>query len=264
MAKNEKRTLKVILDELEAAVKSCNELDMANVERVALKKQAEDLAKEYNELSMLTVYANCLEDKLPVKAFVEAGTYKTKRIKRNEVKEPDKEGCLHLVISYSVDDGAGDLDITKFLEWAASKNKQAAHSADWRDKMAAVKDAIKDSYSKSLNSKGDTHKISVKALKGLVQDMFDALIFIPTEKGENAVIADGYIAKLFREFATQTNTKLADSDNIGSVLTGKVWNTLVMKGTKSAVKGKKLTVDFDGVESAAKSEDETSDETTAE
>ena len=245
MAKNEKRTMNVILDDLNNTVKAHNELDLGNVTRTTLLKNANDLVKEYNELSMLTLYAECADAALPVKAFVEAGVYKTKKLKRNEEKVPDKDGVLHLVISYTVEDSTGDLDLTKFLEWAAAMGKKDTNTTDWRIKMAAVKDAIKKSYRQTLNSNAESNTISVKALKTLIQDMFDALIFIPTEKGENSVVATNSIAKIFREFATQTNTKLADSENIGSILTGKVWNTLVMKNLKSAVTGKKLIVTFD-------------------
>lgn len=267
MAKNEKRTLDVILAEMNTVVNNYNELDMADVNRVTLKKQATELAKEYNELSMLTVYATCLEDKMPVKAFVEAGTYKTKRIKESAIKEPDKDGCLHLKLVCAVEDSKvpANLDLMKFLEWAAAKNKQAAYAADWRTKIAVAKDTIRDSYRKSFAAKGDTHKLSIKKLKSVLQDMFDALIFIPTAKGENSVIADKDIAIEFREFATKTNTKLAESDKLGEVLPGDVWNALIMKGLKSAVEGKKLTVDFDCAEATkAESEDETDAEETTE
>lgn len=264
MAKNEKRTLDVILAEMNTVVNNYNELDMADVSRVTLKKQASDLAKEYNELSMLTVYATCLEDKLPVKAFVEAGTYKTKRVKESAIKEPDKDGSLHLKLVCAVEDGKpANLDLMKFLEWAAAKNKQAAHSADWRIKIAEAKDVIRDSYRKSFASNGDTHKLSIKKLKSVLQDMFDALIFIPTEKGENSVRATGDIAKNFREFATKTNTKLVESDKLGEVLPGDVWNALVMKNLKAAVEGKKLIVDFDCAEAAkTESDEEPTEETT--
>ena len=165
------------------------------------------------------------------------------------------------MISYTVEDSTGDLDLTKFLEWAAAMGKKATNTTDWRIKMAAVKDAIKKSYRQTLNSNAESNTISVKALKSLIQDMFDALIFIPTEKGENSVVATNSIAKIFREFATQTNTKLVDSENIGSILTGKVWNTLVMKNLKAAVTGKKLIVTFDGDEAAAEAKTDASEET---
>jgi hypothetical protein len=232
-----------------------------------LKKQADTLAKEYNELSMLTVYATCLEDKLPVKAFVETGTYKTKRVKESYVKVPDKDGCLHLKQVCAVEDNKqpSNLDLTKFLEWASAQNKQVTHSADWRIKMGAVKDVIRDSYRKSLSAKGETHKLSITKLKNVLQDLFDALIFIPTAKGENSVIAKKEHAWDIREFATKTNTRLADPDKLGEVLPGDVWNSLIMKNLKVAVEGKRLIADFDCADvSKAESEDETDAEETTE
>lgn len=247
MAKNEKRTLNVILDDLNNAVNSYNDLDIADAARLDLTKQAKELTKEYNELSMLTAYSTCMQDKLPIKAFVEAFNYKTVSTKDTPHYEVDAEtGSKSLVFTRSVTEGTSGLNLVKFLEWAAEKNVQVAASKDWRIKMAEAKDAIKDAWKKFQASRGDTHKVSIKALKKSMQGMFDALIFIPTEKGENSVFATGNIAKTAFQFANQANTKAEKNLIMGDVLPDRVWNAILMKSLLAAVSGKQLIINFDG------------------
>lgn len=246
MAKNEKRTLNVILDELNKVVDEYNKLDLADVARADLTKKAKELVNEYNELSMLTVYSTCLEAKLPVKAFVEAFNYATVSTKDASHKEADEEGCMHLVFTRSVNEGIKALHLVKFLEWAAEKNKQVAASKDWRVKMGEAKDAIKTEWKKFQAAGKDSHSVSIKKLKAAIQGMFDALIFIPTEKGENSVIATGDIAKTAFQFANQANTNAEKNVNMGDVLPDRVWNAILMKSLLAAVTGKKLIINFDG------------------
>lgn len=264
MAKNEKRTLNVILDELNNAVEVYNGLELADVARADWTKKAKELVTEYNELSMLTVYCNCLDAKLPVKAFVEAFNYPVVSIKDSSHPEVGEDGCKHLVFSRAVnDEGTKALHLVKFLEWAAEKNKQIAASKDWRVKIGAAKDTIKAEWKKFHGANKDSHSVSIKKLKAAMQDMFDALIFIPTEKGENSVIATGDIAKLAWQFANKTNTNSEKNTHIGDVLPDREWNTIMMKTLLSAVTGKKLIVNFDGepTEEEAKANAEATPET---
>lgn len=248
--KNENRTLQVILDELNKVVDAYNKLDIADVARADLTKQAKELANEYNELSLLTVYATCVADALPVKAFVEAFSYVTVSTKDASHKETDKEGCMRLVFTKSVTEGKKALNLVKFIEWAAEANISVTASKDWKVKMAEAKDAIKAEWKKFQAAGKDSHSVSIKKLKKAMQDMFDAIIFIPTEKGNNAVVATGNIAKTAFQFANQANTSTENVYTMGDVLPERIWNAILMKSLLAAVNGKTLIVNFDGEENA--------------
>lgn len=247
--KNEKRTLQVILDELNKVVDSYNELTIMDTARADLAKQAKDLCNEYNELSLLTVYATCAEATLPVKAFVEAFTYVTVSTKDAQHKETDKDGCMRLVFTKSVTEGEKALVLTKFIEWAAEKNLSVTSSKDWKAKMICAREAIKDEWRKFQKAGGDTHSISIKKIKKSLQELFDALIFISTENGNNAVVATGNIAKTAFQFASMADTRAAKTLTMGDVLPDRVWNAILMKSLLAAVEGKELIINFDGEES---------------
>lgn len=256
MAKNEKRTLNVILDELNKVVDAYNKLNIADVARADLAKQAKELVNEYNELSLLTVYATCVADALPVKAFVEAFSYVTVSTKDASHKEADEEGCMRLVFTKSVTEGKKALHLVKFIEWAAEKNISVTASKDWKAKMTEAKEAIKTEWRKFQAAGGDSHSISIKKLKKAMQDMFDAIIFIPTEKGYNAVVATGNIAKTAFQFASQANTSTDNLYTMGEVLPDRIWNTILMKSLLAAVAGKELIIDFDGGDAEEEADDQ--------
>ena len=160
MAKNEARTMGVILDELNINVNTYNELDAIDPKRVELADEAKKLVNEYNELSLLTTYAKCMEAELPLKALVETFSYNTVGVKY--APHPKVvDGVKRTIYSGSITEKPSMLDITKFLTWAAEGNKQVAHEKDWKVKMLAAKVAIKTEWKKYLESKGESTSISI-------------------------------------------------------------------------------------------------------
>ena len=243
MAKNEARTLGVILDELNKNVDAYNELEIIDPKRVELAGEAKKLAEEYNEISLLTTYAKCMEAALPLKALVETFSYNTVSTKdapHNEVQN----GVKRTVYTRSVTEKPRMLDIAKFLDWAAESNKQIANSKDWKVKMLDAKVAIKNEWKKYLKSKGDTHSVSNRKLKSALQDMFNALLFIPKENGNNALVANGDIAKFAFAFANKLDPKIADDATDGSILPESNWKVIQMKIMRTAVAGKELLINY--------------------
>ena len=242
MAKNEIRTMEVVLAELNTKVDAYN-LSTSNTEKATLTDEIKKLEVEYNELSLLTAYSKCMEAELPIKALVEMAQYDTVSHKDTPHKEVQADGSKLNVITRSVVEKKKMFDLVKFIEWAAERNKQIAHSKDWRVKIGDAKKTIKTEWKKYLASKGDSHSISNRQLKIAMQAMFDSLIFIPTEKGENSVIADKDIAVFAFGFANKLNPQIDDEDvNDGDILPESNWKVILMKTTRSAVIGKKLIV----------------------
>lgn len=267
MAKNEVRTMEVVLVELNNKVDAYN-LSSSNTEKATLTDDIKKLETEYNELSLLTAYAKCMEAELPIKALVETAQYMTVGHKDTPHKEVQADGSKLNVITRSVVEKKKMFDLVKFIEWAAERNRQIAHSKDWRTKMVDAKKTIKTEWKKYLASKGDSHSISNRKLKMAMQAMFDSLIFIPTEKGENAVIADKDVASFAFAFANKLNPQIDEDVNDGDILPESNWKVILMKTTRSAVTGKKLIVgcaeDEDAEEAAESSEATATEETAAE
>ena len=244
MAKNEVRTLSVILNEVEKKVEAYNELPEIDPKRAKMTVETKALVNEYNELSWLTVFSKCMEAELPLKAFVETFEYNTIGIKDAPRPKILEDGSKTEVYSRSVTEKPKMLDLVKFIDWAADGNKQVAHEKDWRKKILAAKQAIKTEWKKYLASKGDSHSVSNKKMKTALQEMFNSLIFIPTEKGENSVIASNDIAKYAFAFANKLNPSVDKDASDGDLLPESNWKVVQMKALRDAVAGKKLVIDM--------------------
>lgn len=241
MAKNEARTLGVILDELNKKVDAYNALEVTDPKRVELTDDAKKLADEYNEVSLLTTYANCMEAEMPLKALVETFSYNVVSTKDTPHKEV-QNGVKRTVYTRSVTEKPRMLDITKFLDWAAESNKQIANSKDWKSKMLAAKVAIKTEWKKCLAAKGESHSYSIRKMKAALKDMFDALLFIPTESGNNALVANSTIANFAFAFANKLDPKVDADAPDGSILPESNWKVIQMKIMRTAVTGKELII----------------------
>ena len=250
MAKNEARTLGVILDELNKKVDAYNELEVTDPKRVELTDDTKKLVDEYNEVSLLTTYAKCMEAELPLKALVETFSYNTVSTKDAPHKEV-QEGVKRTVYTRSVTEKPRMLDITKFLDWAAESNKHIANSKDWKSKMLAAKVAIKTEWKKCLAAKGESHSYSIRKMKTALKDMFDALLFIPTESGNNALVANSTIANFAFAAANKLNPKIdADASDL-DILPESNWKVIQMKIMRTAVTGKELIINYNNDEDEA-------------
>lgn len=255
----EKRTLGIILDELNKKVDAYNKLDILDPQRVELTDEAKKLVDEYNEVSLLTVWSTCMKADLPVKALVETFSYNTVSIKDAPHKEV-VNGVKRTLYTRSVTEKPRMLDITKFIEWAAESNKLIANSKDWKSKMLAAKVAIKTEWKKCLAAKGDSHSYSIRKMKAALQEMFDALLFIPTEKGRNALVANSTIANFAFAFANKLDPKVDADAPDGSILPESNWKVIQMKVMRTAVTGKELNINYNDEEDEVEVEETTTTE----
>ena len=169
-------------------------------EKISLKVEIKDGVQAYNELSMLTVYADCIKAEMPVIEFIKTYYYPVIRLKEAVVSEKNDEGRLVAYIKLSIqeiNDTKGEplyknLDLVKFLEWANDRNTPAAYAKDWKSKLLKARNVINTECENNINSK-DGYKIKKGKIKDAVQSAFDAIVFIPCEnaKDKNAIIAKG-------------------------------------------------------------------------
>ena len=236
---SENRTMSIVLEELNASVDKYN-LATDAVERVQLQVEHKTLVEEYNTLSLLNAYAKFMADEHPLIALAKAYYYDTVSVKDNVHNEVDANGVQRSSVTRSVNDGCKKLDVTKFIEWTGERNKSVAADKTWKTKVAAARNSIETEWKKFFAAKGDTHAMSIGKTKKALQEMFDALVFVPSESGKNAVIANGDIAKWVLGFANSRKDSKVDGEIVitGSVLPKNTWNALCLDILHKAVTGK--------------------------
>ena len=240
----ENRTMAIVLNELNGSVDKYN-LSTDAMERVQLAVEHKNLTAEYNELSLLSAYADFMKAENPLIALADAYYYATVSVKDN-VHNEVVDGVQKSAVTRSVNEGCKKLDVTKFILWTEERNKSVAAAKTWKAAMGAARNSIETEWKKFFAAKGDSHAMSIGKTKKALQEMFDALVFIPCENNadKNAIIADGNIAKWVLGFANSRKDTKADGviAITGSVLPKATWNTLCLDILHKAVTGKSYDI----------------------
>lgn len=242
MKNAENRTMSIVLEELNASVDKYN-LATEAMERVQLGVEHKNLVQEYNELSLLSAYAECMAEENPLIALAKMYYYDTVSVKDN-VHNEVVDGVQKSSVTRSVNEGCKKLDVVKFIEWTQERNKSVAAAKDWKSKTLAARTAVENEWKKFFAAKGDTHAMSVGKTKKALQAMFDSLVFVASETGKNAIIANGDIAKWVLGFANSRKDSKVDGNIAitGSVLPKATWNTLLLDILHKAVTGKTFEI----------------------
>ena len=253
MKKTENRTMATVLEELNNSVDKYNEATNA-AERVNLAVEHKTLVQEYNELSLLNSYAEFMKEDKPLVALAKAYYYKTVNVK-DAVHNEVVDGVQRSSVTRSVKESDKKLDIIKFIDWTEERNKSVAAAKDWKIKIAAARNSIENEWKKFFASNKDSHSMSIGKAKKALQAMFDALVFIPSETGKNAVIANGNIAKWVLGFANNRKDAKVDGEIVitGNVLPRATWNALQLDILHAAVAEKTFDIIY------GEPEDEASD-----
>lgn len=253
--KIENRTMSVVLEELNESIDKYN-LSTDAQERNLLAAKHKELAQEYNELSLLNAYAKCMADAVPVVALAKMFYYDTvspKDTVHNEVVNGVKKSAT----TRSVNEGKKKLDVAKFIEWTAERNKCIAADKSWKSEIGAARVSIENEWKKFFASKADDKKISIGKVKDATQRAFNALVFIPCEnnKNKNAVIANGDIAKMLIAFANKLQDAFVDGkiDIKGTILSNQTWSQLLLTALHLAVENKKYELVYGSEEEDKKS-----------
>ena len=234
----ETRTMSVVLNELNASVDRYN-ASADPAERNTLSLEHKNLVQEYNEMSLLSAYASFMSEDKPLIALAKAYYYDTVSV-RDAVHNEVIDGVMTSTVTRSVKDGNRKLDVAKFIEWTEEHNRSVAAARDWKSKVGAARSSIEAEWKKFFTGKGETCKISVGKTKKVLQDMFDALVFIAGESGKNAFIADGKIARYIIGFANKRKDAKVDGNVVitGTVLSRGTWAELCIDIMHMAATGK--------------------------
>lgn len=257
----ENRTMSVVLGELNESVDKYNETADAT-EKVQLVIEHKKLVAEYNELSLLHAYATFMSAEVPVVALAKAfyyDTVNTKDTAHNEVDPITK--AMKSTTTRSVVDGKKKLDVAKFIEWTAERNKCVAADKMWRVEVEKARKSVENEWKRFFNSKADKKEISIGAVKRATQKAFDAIVFVPCEnnKDKNAIIANGDVAKMLIAFANKLQDSFVDGevDLEGKILPRQTWNTLLLAALHLAAKGKTYKISYGIEEEEAKAKGKT-------
>lgn len=245
MKKNvENRTMAVVLAELNTSVDEYN-LATDNTEKLELAVKHKELVQEYNDLSLLCAYAECLKADKPIVELAKRYYYDTVSVK-DAVHNEVNEGVHKSTVTRSVQEGNKKFNLVKFIEWTEERNKSVAAQKNWKSAVEAARAVIMGEWEKFFASNNDTHAMSISKAKKAIQAMFDSLVFIKTETDKNAIIANGNIAKWVLGFAnTRKDSKVDGNVTItGSVLSKQTWATLVMDALHAAVAEKTYEITY--------------------
>lgn len=242
MKKISEMTMAEVITALNESVDKYNGCTSA-ADRLDLDAEHKQLVQAYNDLSLLSAYAECMKDQYPVKKLAEVYYYDTISTKDSAHKEVI-EGKTKITVTRSVAEGCKKLNVQKFVEWAAERNAKVTSSPDWKVKTEACRKVVEDEWKKFFAAKGDSHAMSIGKTKKAVQAMFDELVFIPSESGKNAIIANGDIAKWILGFANSRKDSKVDGNVIisGAVLPKSAWSTLQLDVLHKAVTGKSFDI----------------------
>lgn len=225
---NEGRTLDIIRNELENAVDKYN-LSSDAEERADLEVTMKNLTNEWNELSLLTVYASFLDDAHPLVAFGKAYTYATIGTKDHPHKEV-VNGVKRTVHTLSVEDGFKQLSVTKFLAWAKESNRELAADKLWIAKWGAAREEVNSQWKRIFTSKGENSDLKIGQMKRALQSLFDALVFIEATggSGKNALVATGDMAKYALGVSNVRKVNLAEKTQKVQNMSTQLWEQIGM------------------------------------
>ena len=261
--KVETRTMANVLAELNASVDAYNAA--TDAERAELTLTHKKLVQEFNELSLLSAYAGFMREDNPLVALAKTYYYDTVSVK-DAVHNEVIDGVMTSNVTRSVKDGKKKFDVVKFIEWTEEHNRSVAAARDWKAKVLVARNSIETEWKKFFSGKGETAKLSVGKTKKVLQEMFDALVFIAGETGKNAFIADGKIARFMIGFANSRKDSAVDGNVTitGNVLPRSTWQALLLDIMHMAATGKTYEVIYGEPEEATDADADADSEETEE
>lgn len=245
--------LEVAINEL---VTAWNESDNES-DRIGIQLRLTDASNNFNKMSLLNTYAVCLDAESPVIELIQTRTFRTLKgsVEVEEVTDPTTGRPKNVRTMLKVE-GAKKMYLVDFLNWCDKQNKKVTADEHWSAKVADARRAIIAEWEKFFNKDTDTI-LSKKKAKEVLQNMFDAIVFIPTEKDatKNAVIANGDAAKIVIAVSNEMKDTVDDKGNVNfevTVLGKKKWNNLVTDIMYMAINKKSYTIVYGEPEKTGK------------
>ena len=255
-----KRTLKAVMDEINANVNTFNGATDASA-RNKLKVGIKTLCNEYNTIAKVNAFAKAFKSEVPVVALVKTFFQDTINVSYKVVEIPDDDGTIHMVEQGSVKEGEKPLDLFEFLAWTSSRNKLVAHDKLYIAKVGDARTKLLKSFEKAMAAPA-MYQISKGFVKTTLQEAIDSIVFIPCEndKAKNAIVVDGKKASYLIALAAQgkvTSKEKSPEFNL-EFLGKKNWESLLVHILHMIVENKEYTItygDSDKAEDEAKAEE---------
>lgn len=206
-AEIKKMTKEQVYELIEEKVTAINE-GVEDELKIQYNAEIKELCQQYNELSKLTVFGECAKAEYPVLDFAKLFYYPSVKTTAELVEELGEDEKMHTRAVLRIEDGKTRLDLFEFLNWAEKCNKKVTSDKNWKTPCRITRNSIANEWKKILESNADSNKIPKKVLQENLQAMFDALLFIPSENGNNRVMATKKIAGLMFGFSNTTKDKV--------------------------------------------------------
>lgn len=232
------RTMEVVLAEIKDNITSYN-LTTDVVEKAKLEVALKNLETEYNELSLLNVWAGFMTTEQPMVAFAKAYEYPIVGHRDVDHRET-KDGVKTIVRTRVVDETKTRiLNVQEFIEWTEESGNSVAHDKNWRKLVNAARDSIIEQWKGFMGAKGDTRQVSIGKMTRALQDMVDALVYIEGEKGGNAIKVQRSVAKAVFALSNQRKDGLK-----GTIMPASVWKKLQVDVLHATVAEKEFSINF--------------------
>lgn len=249
MKKISEMTMVEMLEALENNVEEYNNSTDAT-HRIELAAQATELVTAYNEAALLSAYAECMADAQPVVALAKM-FYCAKISVKDSVHKEQIQGKTVVKVTRAINDGTQRLNVMKFLDWAAERNKMLAADKGWKAACNACRDTINSEWKAYVDSANGVVMSKTK-VRNAVQKMFDALAYVPAvdkngkATGRNALIAKTPVATYIIAAAADAKASIdAGNKKVSHSLTflnATKFATLVMDILHMTVEGKDYTI----------------------
>lgn len=224
-------TKEQILSKLKEIVKAHNESENDS-EKGKLKVKADHAVAEYNNVSKLDAYAECLATECPMFTFIKKYEYPVISVKVD--KDTDTMSIKETVKPDSSEKTTAVFNLWDFVAFCESANRQVTVSLDWKTKGDKAKAILNTELNRYVDEGGE---MNVGLLKNALQAMTDAIVMVKCESGKNSIIITGKMVRNMYTASGRLNAKKRHVDYNRTT----TWQPFVLSILNSAAQGKELT-----------------------
>lgn len=228
-------------------------------ERAGIRIECDKFAEQYNTLSMLSLYAQAMADEIPLIYLIKAHHYGICSVKFEQSVSLSDDKKIVVSMSGNVSfDSKRKADMFDFIDWAEKSNKKVTTKGDWKLLTAIEREKINDEFRKGMNSDTE-YKISKRVAHDVLQNCFDALIFVPSATGKNAIFPNKDCKNLIVSCAAEYKEKIKDNNSVDcslSFFARKRWQNTIQNCLYLVLSEKTITYSYGDPEDAKPNSEE--------
>ena len=233
-------TMAEIRTELDATVESYN-ARTNSADGVKLEVKARDLVADYNKAALVAAYSRLIKEENPVMSIVKEHFYATLSVKFSVVDDTTKDGKVIAVKVASIENTTKYYDLFDFLDWAGKRNKKLTADPLYKGKVVDAQEKLNKRFSAMMQAE-KTCTISKTLVNDALQSVFDSILFIAGEKGNNAIhpTKDGINIVIVTAADLKKNIEDGKVKFNLSFLSSRKWKSIIFDALHLAVTGKKV------------------------